>query len=175
MSLLLPALLLSCADIDPGVFEGIEVEEAWLEEARLTSLALVVGRVRGSAELFVEGVDGELVSGPVALRGGTAGFMLDVVLTEFPLGDVPLQLPREEVMGEELLGRYRGRSASLVSGLGVETHHLRNDAGVEIDQAFLALGVGMMLGYESLTLRPVGADSGDTGDTGFEPDTGETR
>ena len=39
MSPLLPALLLSCADIDPGVFEGIEVEEAWLEEARVEALA----------------------------------------------------------------------------------------------------------------------------------------
>jgi len=163
-------LLLSCADVDPLFFEGVEVSSAWLEGARLSTGAFIIGRVRGGADLFVEDPQGSIVSGPVSLRGGTAGFTADLIMTEFPLTDIPLQLPREALLGEDLLGRYKGSSASFVSAIGVETHHLENEVGVEIDQAFLAVGVGMMWGYEWITMAPIDEDS-DTGDTGLDTGT----
>ena len=175
--MLLP-LLAGCGLADPLAFEGIEVESARLEGARISTAAFIIGRVRGGADLVVEGTHGESVTGPVSLRGGTAGLSADLNMTEFPLSDIPLQLPREPVMGEELLGKYRGSSASFVSGIGVETHHLHNEAGVEIDQAFLAVGVGLMWGYEWVTMSAIDeGDTGDTGDTGADTgvDTGGAR
>lgn len=167
-------MLLTACTADPLAYEGVQVEEAWMENVRLSTVALILGVVRGAGDLIVVSPDGQRVEGPVVIRGVTAGLSVDMILTEFPLGEVPLQLPRGEVLGEELLGRYRGTSASLVSGIGVETHHLANEYEVEIDQAFLALGVGVMFGYEAFTIHPGeyaedtggSSDTGDTGDTG---------
>lgn len=167
-----PALLLlltGCADVDPGIYEGVEVEDAWLEGLRLSTMSMVLGFVRGQAELVVRGPEGQEVSGPVTLTGGTAGLSADLILTEFPLADVPLSLPPEPLYGEQLLGRYTGSSMSLVTAVGVETHHLENEHGVRIDQASLAIGAGMMIAREWLTLEPgelEADDAGDTGDTG---------
>jgi len=166
-------MLLAGCTADPLDYEGVPVQEAWMENVRLSTVAVILGVVRGAGDLIVVGTQGQRIEGPVVIRGVTAGLSVDMIITEFPLGEVPLQLPREEVLGEELLGRYRGTSASIVSGIGVETHHLKNEAEVEIDQAFLALGVGIMFGYEAFTIHP-GVEEEDTGDTGLDTglDTG---
>jgi hypothetical protein len=161
--LALLALAPACRRLDPEDFADLEVQAAWISGLNINTLALVVGPASGGGDLWMETTDGEVVGVPVVLRGGTAGFSAEMILLSTAFSEVELELPGV-LTGDQLMGYYRGTSASLVTGAGVETHHLRNEWDVELDQPFFTLGAAVMYGFEWLNLVPVrGEVDGDTG------------
>jgi hypothetical protein len=157
------ALLLMGCRSDLGQLEAVEVRRAWVEDAELTSLALIGGGCWGDGTLVVLGQEGERLEQPVDLRGGMVGFVLDVTREEPELW---LELPDEPVTADQLLGGYRGSGEEVVIIAGLEVRHLRNEHGVGIDQASLALGLGVMFAYEWLRIR-VDGDPVTGWDTGW--------
>lgn len=145
-------LLLSCAAIDPDDLLGLEIREAMLYDARLDTIAIIGGRVAGTGRLVAvprheEGFYGAWVT----LEGGTVGLDVEVQASED--GAVVLELPEDDTRGEQLLGTYRGRSASATVLAGVDTHHLKNKHDVELDAGSFGLGVGIGFAYEWLTVE----------------------
>lgn len=160
--------LLGCRSVDADFLADVEVQRAEIERFNVQTMAVLGGALYGRGELVVESVQGDVFFVPLEVRGGTFGFGLDLL----PLGAVgraTLELPDRRVMGNELFGRYKGSSMSIVAPLGAEVRHMRNEFGVGIDEASFGLGVGLMAAHDWLTLRPtidtlVGRPTGDTGD-----------
>jgi hypothetical protein len=171
--LLAVALLPGCTP-DTSFLAEIEVREAWVEDLRLTSAALIGGPCWGRGELVIEGQGGEHVEVPVKVRGGMVGVALDFSREEPELW---LELPDHPVQGDDLLGGYRGSGEQVTVLAGVEVRHLHNEHGVGIDQPSLTWGVGVMFAYEWLRLRldgePTGEPAGEpTGEPWSDADTG---
>jgi hypothetical protein len=168
------ATLLPLAGCSPdlGWLEEVEVQRAWVEGAQLTSVAFIGGGTWGRGTLMIEGQQGERLTVPVTLRGGSLGGILDVSREE---PDLFLELPDEPVTADQLLGSYRGSAEEIVVIAGVDVRHLHNEHGVGIDQASLALGLGIMFAYEWLRIRVDGDrhivqdDGWDTADPELAP------
>jgi hypothetical protein len=164
--------LAGCAEPYSGsALAGVLVSEAWLDVDAVGAVSMVAGGVGGTGLLSVVGDDGALYEQPVNLQGNVAGLIVDLNLA-LPFDTVALELPPEEVTGDQLFGRYSGSYKSLVAPIGVQSYHLRNDADVEMDRAMLALGVGLTVAWAWVSLLPDGEEvaSGD----GQSPDTGDT-
>jgi len=149
--MLLPLLLAACAPPEPGPIDGLRVLDAWIAGASLQEYVLLAGTAQGKGVLHVVGETGEYTA-PVDLGGGILGLGTDFAYAQ-PLGDWVLELPDDEVRGEELLGTYTGSMAGVVMLAGVEARHLDNDRGVGIDQPFLGLGVGLIVGFEWMKIK----------------------
>jgi hypothetical protein len=138
---LLPlALALACEPVEiPDDLAAAPVQRAWLEEYDWTALGVVGGGITGGAWLYVEEPDGTLHEQYVRLRGGLAGFGLEIS----PSGgrSVVLDLPPEPLVGADLFERYRGSLEGFVVGFGFSSLHLHNDAGVQLDDQ----GLGFLL------------------------------
>lgn len=172
--MLLLLAVLGCRPAELDYLSDVEIRRAELEGLTVQTMAVLGGATYGGGDLVIEAMDGSEYIVPVDVRGGTAGLGVDLL----PLGAVGralLELPDRRVMGNELFGRYKGSSQSIVAGAGVEVRHLRNPYGVIIDEPAFGLGVGLMVGYEWLSVWPkipeesLGAfviDTGDTGDAG---------
>lgn len=142
-------LCLGCSP-DLGWLEAVEVQRAWVEVDQLTSVAFIGGGTWGTGTMVVEGQQGEQLEVPVTLRGGTLGAILDATREE---PDLFLELPDDPITADQLLGAYRGSTEEIVVIAGVDVRHLHNEHGVGIDQASLALGLGIMFAYEWLRIR----------------------
>jgi hypothetical protein len=156
------ALLAGCK-ADLGQLESVEVREAWVEDAKLQSVALFGGGAWGRGTLVVHGQQGEWLEVPVTLRGGMLGLVFDFTREE---PELRLELPDDPITADMLLGGYRGSGEEVVIGVGLEVRHLHNQHGVGIDQADLAVGVGVMFAYEWLRIR-VSGDPLEAEDTGW--------
>jgi hypothetical protein len=152
-----------CASPTTGDLQGLEVDRAWVENARIHSLSILLGSVQGTGEIHVEG-EGVEVTAPIQLNGGTVGISIDFS-SEVPVGSFDLELPDGQVLGQELLGTYEGSAEAVVAIAGVEVRHLSNEHGVTIDQAFFSMGISMSAAYAWLRLLPSEApvEEGDTG------------
>jgi hypothetical protein len=161
-------MLSGCAQ-DLSHLEEVEVRQAWVVGAHLTDVAVIGGGTWGKGTLEVLGMEGEELTVPVTLRGGSVGFAFDFSRSEPQL---QLELPDEPVTADQLLGSYRGSGEEITVVAGVDVKHLHNEHGVGIDQACLAWGLGINFAYEWLNMRldhsrTVYQDVGDD-DTGLE-------
>jgi len=163
----LPLLLLLGCSPDLSELEAVEVHRASIVDTTLSSVALFGGGSWGQGTLEIEGSAGEQLTVPVTLRGGALGAIIDAT-REQP--DFQLELPDEPITADQLLGSYRGSGEEVVIIFGVQIRHLRNEHGVGIDQASLAMGFGIMFAYEWLRIR-VDGDRELYEDTGLD-DTG---
>ena len=150
----LPLLLIIGCAPDLSALEAVEVERASVVDVHLTSVALVGGGTWGRGTLEVDGMGGEQLVVPVTLRGGALGAIMDFTREE---PDLLLELPGQPVTADQLLGGYRGSAEEFVVIVGVDVRHLHNEHGVGIDQANLALGLGVMFAYEWLRIRVDGS------------------
>jgi hypothetical protein len=153
--------LLCCTEHEPILSEMV-VESAHLEGFSLGTYAFFGGRSEGSAWLFVTDDEGNAEDYFIGIHGWVAGFGLELDV-EMAAAPVQLRLPDKELHPADLLGLYRGHSEALVFGAGVDTHHLENGQGVQLDTPALALGVGVMAEREWLSFQLEDEDEMDTG------------
>jgi len=168
------SLVAGCGRSDREWLEGVVVRSAELRQAETARVAFIGGVVRGNAVLaLVDDADQERTF-DVELRGSLLGLMYELSGDPGWHGAVPIDLAGVEgpVTGDRLLGRYRGRAASVTAGFGIASRTLRNREGAQIDHAWFTIGVSAFVGWEWLRMRPADeADEADEADGSDEADS----
>lgn len=153
-------LLLGCRPVDSAGMQT-PLARAWLENIDLRALSLLGGAWGGRADLVMETASGVQDTRVVGLRGGMAGFGVELIPWASGAGTLPLRLPDEQTVGDDLLGHYSGNGAAAVVIAGAATHHLHNEHDVRIDGVTIGTLVGIFVGAEWVTI--------DVADQGFDP------
>jgi hypothetical protein len=173
----------SACNADQGQWDHVAIEQAWLEEFDLSSLAIAAGTMQGDALLVFEERGGTLSSLPVRLGGGLLGVALDMSIDpEGHEGSVDIRLSdvRDPTVGD-VLGTYHGTGGAGAVFVGGSRRRMRNNEGASFREDHFVIGLSFFFGYEWITIREGGDDafvtvvdtydSGSTGtDTGLFPD-----
>ena len=149
-----------------GTFEDVAIEEAWLEDFHVSSIAILAGAIQGDAVLAYVEPGGSSGTVPGHLGGGRAGLLIDVAWdVEGHDGVVPIDLTEvEEPTVSDVMGTYDGAGSAGALGVGGSRRKLGNDAGaVFYEQHFVAVGLSMFVGYEWLKIQPGGNDGDGNG------------
>ncbi|MCA9489724.1 MAG: hypothetical protein KC621_07360 [Myxococcales bacterium] len=172
----LPLVLLgACTPLLPEELDGVTVTDARLEGVGSAGIQLIAGGFSGTATLKATTTEDRVLTIPVDLSTGAAGFLVEFSVTAG--GDVDLTVPPGGVSGEDLFGTYRGSREALVLLAGPVGVHLENDAGVRLDKTLLGFGIGISASYSWMSMSlHVDEPTFGTGDTGFTPppDSGTT-
>lgn len=185
---LLTVLLAGCARIDDDAYD-VPITSATLEDLDSNSFLLVVGPVVGDALLVYESAYGDAGALPVSVSGGGVGLAFDLSVDLQPGSDVPLDLSEADagLTLRDLLGTYSGTAGGGGAIIGGAGQHMRNKAGVQIDDSYLTFGVGLQGSIRWVRIREGGGegvevDTGpfvlppvETADTGDSADTGPAR
>lgn len=167
----LPLLgLLGCRDYKGTELADVIVEDAWIEDLGYGGVLIVGGGWSGNGTLVVVDPQRQRHELPVRLAGGGMGLALSMSASVAPV-DVELELPRTQIRGNQLLGKYSGSAEALAVLFGAQVHHLRNRDEVQMDFATVTFGLSVLVAGHWATLLPR-EDEGDTGDTGDSDDTG---
>jgi uncharacterized protein (TIGR03382 family) len=167
-------LLLGCAD--PGdELARLRVADADLDNISMNTFAVIGGGITGNATLQVVDDQGTLWSFPVTLRGATAGAVVEFSRTMDFGSYRALELPDQDLTGDQLLGTYRGSGAGLALVAGGTGMDLVNPHDVVLDRSLLVMGVSAYAGSDWVNIQLGGTggedydfvweDSGDPGDT----------
>ncbi len=173
----LALLCIGCkpVEVPPGL-AGATIERAWLEDYEWVALGVVGGGLDGRAWLYAEGSDGVLYEQYVEIRGGLAGFAVEVTFASEE--HLELDLPPAPITGDDLFSRYRGSFEAFVVGFGFASLHLKNEHGVEIDDDGLAFFMGISVSAAWMQLVPAEPppepDTAETGDSAPLDETGDS-
>lgn len=178
---MIAALLFAChGTIEAMDLEGVEVEEAWLEDFGFGAAGLIGGGLAGDGTMVVKDPYGTEHRQYVEMQGGFAGCCI-ALLSSFTKAKVELYVPDKgtPVYGEDLLGRYRGSFESFTPVGGVSALSLQNDLNVKLDLVTASFFVGFTVSGATVTFSaaedPADAyDTADTGDSGDGDDTADT-
>jgi hypothetical protein len=146
---------------DAGVWDGVPIEEAWLEEFDLSALAIAAGTMQGDALLVFEESGGTVSSLPVHLGGGSLGVAMDMSID--PEGhegavDIDLSDVRDPTVGD-VLGTYHGTGAAGAAFVGGSRRRMRNGEGASFREDHFVIGLSIFFGYEWITIREGGDDA----------------
>ncbi len=154
--------------------EDEPISAAWLEYFDLSSVAVIGGIADGDAFLGYTGLDGESGSFGVHLGGPVFGLVMDMTVDPEWGPSVPFDLSDAEtdpVMLSDVLGTYRGTTASGVIGAGIDSRQLHNKHNISLQEDHFAFGIGLLAGWEWIRIREGGSETGemDTGDDSGAP------
>lgn len=141
-------LLLACADPPEGTGTSRPLIAAQLEAVELVTWFLVGGVAYGEADLVITDDKEQAHVSPVSLDGVVIGGVVDASWTGGAAA--PLFLPDDEVMAADLFTLYSGVVTSVSGGVGISTHHLESERGVQLDVALFEAGIGVRVAFESL-------------------------
>lgn len=141
-------LLLACAEPPEGSGTSRPLLAAQLEDVELVTWFLVAGVAYGTADLVITDDEGQAHLSPVSLDGMVIGGVVDASWSAGVV--VPLFLPDDEVVAADLFTLYSGVATSVAGGVGLSTHHLESERGVQLDVALFEAGIGVRVAFESL-------------------------
>lgn len=153
-------LVAAAACGDAGPLADIDVTSASLSKLDWTNVDMVVGLTESDGVLTVVDTGGASHSVNVSISGPAVGFLFDIGGSSsndpnncLIQNSGSLTLPKgKQLKGSDLVGGYGGNEEAVGLVLNGTSHDLTNPAGVRLQGGALNFGMGLMVGFEWLSI-----------------------